>query len=530
MPPARDEHQASGSGARLFALYLTVHGALALWFVFGSPTVGPGPKEGFPLDDAWIHMVYARSFANGEGFTYNLGEQEAGFTSFLWVVSLAPALWLSAMFGNLVMWVKLTGVLIATSASYLGHRVTEALTRHAALAWLCGLALALDPGLAFAQVAGMEVPLSIAATLLGALGMIRADARMAGIGLAMAALARPELAIWTALGMAGVGHQLLRGHTGIGGHEARPTGRRAWVWLLAPSAVGASLWVGFCLYATGRPLPNTFYVKYSTLESDFGNSVDVLLNEMLPRVPIIAGGICTVVVLAGIIKLLRPDERLSIVTRTALALYPLIFFLLLVNVHQLVMGDAYYWSRYAQPIMGLLAVLIAVGAGALWEFKNTAKSKHFGLIARVLLCFYLGTAALVSVPRLQEDATRYATDCQSLHDMQVHVGKMLRENSDPDDVVATVDAGAVRYFSDRRVIDIRGLNSQRVLKDGFPTVEAELKPRFSVLFRAEFVLLPSDGSRRLVLAAETDNYTICRCDQEVIFVVERAWTQDDKGR
>src|SRR5690349_12263951 len=49
--------------------------------------------DSFPLDDAWIHQVYARAFASGHGFEYNPGAQEAGATSPLWVIATAPVHW-----------------------------------------------------------------------------------------------------------------------------------------------------------------------------------------------------------------------------------------------------------------------------------------------------------------------------------------------------------------------------------------------------------------------------------------------------
>ncbi|MBM3956988.1 MAG: hypothetical protein FJ313_02915, partial [Gemmatimonadetes bacterium] len=42
--------------------------------------------DSFPLDDGWIHMVYARSFAQSLQFFYNPGEPESGMTSPLWAV------------------------------------------------------------------------------------------------------------------------------------------------------------------------------------------------------------------------------------------------------------------------------------------------------------------------------------------------------------------------------------------------------------------------------------------------------------
>ena len=33
---------------------------------------------GFPLDDAWIHLQFARNLGNGQGFSYNTGMPVAG--------------------------------------------------------------------------------------------------------------------------------------------------------------------------------------------------------------------------------------------------------------------------------------------------------------------------------------------------------------------------------------------------------------------------------------------------------------------
>src|SRR5262245_40846669 len=49
-----------------------------------------GAAAGFPLDDAWIHQVYARSLWRSHRFEYNDGESEIGLTSPLFAALLAP--------------------------------------------------------------------------------------------------------------------------------------------------------------------------------------------------------------------------------------------------------------------------------------------------------------------------------------------------------------------------------------------------------------------------------------------------------
>ena len=63
-----------------------VHGALGALFLLA----GPYAATAFPLDDAYIHHVYAEGVAFGEGFAYNPGAPANGATSPLWVLLLAP--------------------------------------------------------------------------------------------------------------------------------------------------------------------------------------------------------------------------------------------------------------------------------------------------------------------------------------------------------------------------------------------------------------------------------------------------------
>ncbi len=46
-------------------------------------------RIGFPLDDAWIHLTYARNFALHEQWAFRLGDPSAGSTSPLWTILLA---------------------------------------------------------------------------------------------------------------------------------------------------------------------------------------------------------------------------------------------------------------------------------------------------------------------------------------------------------------------------------------------------------------------------------------------------------
>jgi hypothetical protein len=101
--------------------------AVAAWSFFLANRT-PGDRSalvGFPLDDAWIHLVYARSLVTEGGFHFNAGVPEAGMTSPLWVIFAASVHLVAAPFGT-------AAVVISTKAASLEFRVGE---------WRC-----LEPG------------------------------------------------------------------------------------------------------------------------------------------------------------------------------------------------------------------------------------------------------------------------------------------------------------------------------------------------------------------------------------------------
>ena len=117
----------------------------------------------FPLDDAWIHRVYSRSFARGQGFAYNEGVQEAGFTSPLWVVLTAPAQWAEPLgTDGVVLLVKVAGVLLGLAAVAATAMIGQRLSGSPWMGCLAASLFALEPRLLFSALSGMEPILLVA--------------------------------------------------------------------------------------------------------------------------------------------------------------------------------------------------------------------------------------------------------------------------------------------------------------------------------------------------------------------------------
>jgi hypothetical protein len=105
--------------------------------------------------------------------------------------------------------------------------------------------------------------------------------------------------------------------------------------------------------------------------------------------------------------------------------------------------------------------------------------------------------------------------------MQVALAHWLRDHVPAGERIASVDAGAVRYFGEHEVLDLMGLNSPVVLDRGLVGALAAWRPRYVVVFPALFPQLPESGAFRLLHSVRAENYTVCPvCAQDELGVYE----------
>ncbi|HXG02184.1 MAG TPA: hypothetical protein VNO23_02050, partial [Candidatus Binatia bacterium] len=112
---------------------------------------------GFPLDDSWIHLHFARNLAEGAGFAYNPGVPVAGSTAPLWTLLLGVAF---ALAGPSILLVKALGVAAAAAAALLTGLAALGWGAAPATATAAGLALLAAGPMVWGALSGMEVPLA----------------------------------------------------------------------------------------------------------------------------------------------------------------------------------------------------------------------------------------------------------------------------------------------------------------------------------------------------------------------------------
>jgi len=407
---------------------------------------------GLPLDDGWIHLVYARNLAERGELAYNPGEAEAGVTSPLWVALLAPTARLDAR--GPVVAAKVTSALFAVLCCLLAAWLARELAGDVA-GLAAALAIAIDPSFAFSAASGMEVCLTASLMLASLLAMRRRAAILAGLLLGLAWLSRPESAALLLVIVPWV-VALIR--------KSELSSRRALLGAAIMVAVAAPF-VIYCLSVTGRPLPNTFYVK-SALATNPADGLWVLVRGVLAPSTFVGFGGGIVLYALGLRSLVRDRDP----DRLAVATAPWAFLAAVIMSRPMPAAEAetYYYIRYLHPALPLLLVVLGCGAAALLrrekapkrrKRKKPAEQKRASRRWVVALCS-AGVAAS-TIYWLPKAIERYSWNTQNIEEMQVAVGRWIARETPPDAVIAASDAGAVRYFGGRRVIDVMALNYHR---------------------------------------------------------------------
>ena len=510
---------ASRDSTTLLAALITTLG-VAVLYLTNAAAGGSFALRGLPLDDAWIHQVYARSAALGRPFQYNPGEWETGSTSPLWSLLLAPGHWMGAP----VAFAKALGVLCVAAAAFVGARLVRRFAGNGAALGFA-VALPLLPHVSFAAVSGMEVGLILLLTLLTAECALGRRWTRAALFAGLAILARPEASILLPLLCLSIFLRTDRAAASAGWKSEVATAHRnsrndaARTVLVA--AVVTLPWLMYCLVVSGRPLPATVYAKSSWLLPSLLHQLRVLAGSLGFQpllgfsfgdawLQAISGVLGIVAMVLGARRVLREGGKSSLALVAGFPALYMAGLLFAVPLGSPLPPDRpgsalnFYFARYLVPALPLLLALWVAGISEIAQLvsarassrdiprKDSKDSKDpvdraflssfavlsndgskWRLLALLPLLALPVASTMQALPRL---ASIYSWNCRNIEDQQVAAGRWIDANVPPNQSVWVSDAGAIRYFGNHRVVDLVGLNAHRLL----PLVQAaEAAPRES---------------------------------------------------
>jgi len=443
-------------------------GALAVAGFLGWPA--PADPD-FPLDDAWIHLDYARGLLRDGSFTYNPGTPEAGFSSPLWVLAEAPVLGACDALSIMpVLPVKALSLAFGLLAAWALARWVGALGGGPLARGASGLLLWSSPGWVFASLSGMEVTLFAALLLLALDQGIRRPGWGAGVLFALALWARPEAVVPTAAVLAWA---LLR----------QPRGQALRV--LLPPVVAGLAWASWCLVVSGHPFPNTYAVKAFSgggLRDSLSHLAGVLLpGEGWGRVAL--GAAAAAWGLWGILREPRNREATLVPALVLLASLGVVLW-----THPLSPSVRFFHSRYLLPWLVPWLAFAAVGAEDL--------ARRLG--SRAWAGGFAGALVLLAAswPGWRDQRQSYQGHCREVREVHTLPAQAVAGLLPPGAVVATEAAGSLRFHlpPDREVLDLLGLNDHRI---AWASGDPQARSCYILGRRPALLLVPDSWQSRL---------------------------------
>lgn len=550
-PPATTSYWRDRGRGGVWLFLLLLHVGIAILYITNRAPQTDAAWTGFPLDDTWIHMVYGRSLIEQGIPAYNTGEPEAGFTSPLWMFASALAHAVSFTTGlSISISIKMIGILFAWLASVGAYELTRRWVRSHLYGLFAGALTAATPNLSFAQVSGMETPAAVASLIWCAYHFDKKSYFLSGLFLAAAYWSRPELVLLAPLLIGAIGLTIL--------FRRNPRCLVPLAKISMPLALAGLIWSVYCVSISGKPLPNTYYAKVKgknwhdiptvLLEFTWDAPLRFIGNDVQDPAAIVAAGWNNPTSFLGVGLALYAIGAVALLTRpTPNRIVTLVFpwmFLIAIPLSRNLMlpgcGIYFFTSRYAIPAIPLLFIVVAVGLDFLWNLPaaSTSSGRRNGRAGLRTVRTIVMIAMLLCTIRipdaLRRNADLYAWNCQNINEVQVALGQWVSKNTRPEDVIVVNDAGALRYFGNRRTIDLMGLNQHELALHAEQRKELASTPvtmrefmnahrgRYLIIFRSWFPPLVShpDFARhfRFEELARSPTYTIVPGDMAEMHV------------
>lgn len=442
------------------ALVIGIPTALLAWFAIRCVLAKTGGAPAAPLDDAYIHFQFARSFAEGNPLVYSPGYGPVGgATSVLWPALLAVPYALGVTGHSLVWAAWALGFVALGLLAAEARQATLRLAGPGSAAGAAVLVLAFGANAWFAA-SGMEVvPLAwlMLRSVRRAAEWCEGDADADAAGLCtrrrelvllacLSPLMRPEGA-WASLLIA-----ITLAFAPRGRHRALALLPLAG--LALPGLVNLALTGDFAsTTARSKWLPMSPYATPATLLDAITSYLETLVTTLLD------GELWSALFL---------PQGSAPFALASLAALPIAGFrrgcrargLLLAA---LALGIAFPGS-YDCPLCNRLRYLWPffpawlVGAAALCDLLGEALRRHLSAL-RGVTYLALGAAAGALLERLPHALDDLGTSAAAIYDQQVSLGVWAQRALPPTARIGVNDTGAITYFSGRSTFDVVGLTT-----------------------------------------------------------------------
>lgn len=438
-------------------LWLLAAAACAVCLLVLAGEVVAVGELGFPLDDSWIHLQFARNLAAGNGLSYEPGRPVTGSTAPLWTVLVSLVFSLP---GSPLAWVKALGIVLYAGCALGVYGLARRFGVGHGLALVAAVGFVATDWMVWSALSGMEVMLFCGLSVWGMIFHLRERRRPHSPPLALplfalSTLARPEGILLLALATL---DRLLRLKVKGGRLALSAPGWKSLArgWALALALLVPALL--FYRWAGGLWLPTTYSVKTEGVRHLLPSTRDLyqVLGVLFRPQPFLL-----LLSAAGIVRLLervgtRRDRGL--LPALWLVALPLAYSTLSSGEGSLPLGN---FGRYVFPLFPALLVLGVVGLEPLARRWRRLRGRGTALLAAtavlLVVLFWPTLSTLVS------GVGRYTHNVADVTQSDVAMGRWIEDNLPPDATLGLQDIGAIKYHVKNPIVDLTGIVNPEIL-------------------------------------------------------------------
>jgi len=414
-------------------------------------------EHGFPLDDPWIHLTFARNLVEYGSFSYFKNEiVTAGSTSPIYTFILAAGFLVTK---NEMVLSYVLGILFFTASVFAFYKLSDKLfPKEYWLIIAASLVFVLDKWMNFISVTGMETTLYIFLLIACFYYYRKRNAVMFGLTLGLSFWARPDAAAF--IGAIIVDYVLFlyfkkkSPKDNVLPEFSKPD-------LIKAGTVFAVLMAAYFamnLVLSGSLLPNTYEAKLTYYTPEYRSRTEFLKFEVWGYFIESSYILLIVPFIAAFIKITGDSVKL----RYNSFLLPVIFIFALIFIYWYKLPYAHRFGRYLMPIIPFYILTFVYGSRVIFKYlygffreKNLVNGLNYILIA---------AAVIYSVSAYWEQKELYAEQTRHISIRQVATAKWLRDNTPEGSIIATHDVGAIAYYSNRKIVDVAGLINPGFIK------------------------------------------------------------------
>lgn len=456
---------------------------ISLLFLFDDSAGPDWARDGLPLDDTWIHLVYAHNLSNEGWFYYSGNQTEAGMSSPLWVILLALPL---AAGAGPVATAKGMSLLFGLLLPPLVFDLGKNLRLPWPVAYAVGVYCAIDPNLAYARVSGMEVTLTAVLLVVALRTAIKRHYLRTGLLLGLMVITRGELALAAgALAGALLLEIYVRRDEVV---PITPQELAVATKLLLPPLILGGAWAIFNYSVNGRFLPNTYYVKHNyALGYINPDNLEAIWHGYYAHTGLLAGWLAVPVLLLSAVGCIWLWEHFKGPGLLIVLLPVAITYALSINLKLNPAPWNFTARRYLDFLLPLIALAAAAGGVMIWQRVAAVKQRAVVLAAPLVMFGLVALIAMSTGTRALDMPEEYSWNTRNVEEVNVTMGRWMHDNLPVDTFVGVTDAGAMTYLGQRRTVDFLGLNEHRAIGRPLEELIVEYQPDYVALFRSPVI-------------------------------------------